>query len=74
MVKLTAGIRALATDTEQAEIRVVGRVALQYVGKQEFPGCEPLRLWNIIAPWHPFHESTRSIEGLKELKIIKGEL
>jgi hypothetical protein len=46
-------------------------VRLMYIGKQEFPGYPPMRLWNILCEGHPFDRSTRSEEGLRELGIIK---
>jgi hypothetical protein len=53
------------------EIKNVGRVKLVFRGFQEWPGHEPLRLWDINAPWHPFHDSTRTEDGLRELGIIQ---
>lgn len=43
---------------------------LVYIGKQEFPGYHPIRLWNIIDETSEYHQSTRSIEGLIELGLI----
>lgn len=71
MVKITDGMRALTTREEQMEIKNVGRVKLVFRGFQEWPGHEPLRLWDINAPWHPFHDSTRTEDGLRELGIIQ---
>lgn len=73
MIKLTDGLKALTTQDEQTEITVVGmpRLKLVYIGKQEWPGQESLRMWNIIQPGNPYHQSTRSEEGLRKLGIIK---
>ena len=43
---------------------------LRYVGKQKWPGNPDMRLWNIIQPGSPWHQSTRSLEGLQELGIV----
>lgn len=46
---------------------------LIYVGKQETFGL-PLdgRMWNVIDPSSPYHMSTRSLDGLKEIGLIGG--
>jgi hypothetical protein len=45
-------------------------IKLRYRGKQECPGIEPIRLWDIETVGHPYYHSTRSLDGLKELGII----
>lgn len=49
-------------------------IKLKYIGKMVVPGCaEDFRLWNVDAPWLVWHKSSRTVAGLKELKIIKGD-
>jgi hypothetical protein len=43
-------------------------VILKYIGKQCFPGVEPLRLWNVMNG--RYLGATRSIQGLKEWGLI----
>lgn len=45
---------------------------LQYIGHlvKDMPSSP--RLWNLIAPGHPSHGSSLSLESLKELGILKG--
>jgi hypothetical protein len=45
-------------------------IRLQYIGKQEYPGHEPIRLWNILDETSTYNHSTRSLEGLIELGIV----
>lgn len=78
------GLSVLCVEAELDEVKVVldasnrkpealqaNVVKLQYIGKQEFPGSEPIRLWNIICEGHAYHQSTRSLDGLKELGIVR---
>lgn len=67
-------ISALTTEEERKELLAVGKqpLHLKYIGKQEFPGYAPLRMWNIIQPGNPYHQSTRTLEGLIELGIINA--
>lgn len=46
-------------------------IKLQYVGKQEFPGHDPVKLWNIICEGHPRHMSTVSLITLHQLGIVE---
>lgn len=46
-------------------------IKLVYIGKQEFPGEQSVRLWNLIAPGHKRHQSTLSLDTLKEIGVIK---
>jgi hypothetical protein len=56
-------------------------IKLQYLKKSKEIGAwalkygTDLRMWNIIAPeghaLYPYHHSTRTVEGLKELRIIR---
>ncbi len=48
-------------------------VKLKFNGFQEWPGKQPLKLWTIEAQGHPFNGSTRSFEGLIELKIVPAK-
>jgi hypothetical protein len=32
------------------------------------------KLWNIVAPGSPWHMSSRTLEGLKQIGIVKGDL
>jgi len=41
---------------------------LKYAGKFEF--IQDGRIWNIIDPSSPYHKSTRTLEGLRELGIV----
>lgn len=70
MEKRLEALKALTTADELKELQVKPLVHLKYIGKQCFPGVEPIRLWNVVCVGHPFHESTRSVEGLKELGIL----
>lgn len=61
--------------TSESPSNRVNAMRLKYIGKQEWgPGVAPLRLWNIICPGHPFHQSTRSLGGLLELGIVSKTL
>lgn len=47
-------------------------IKLRYIGKQEFPGHAPVKLWNIKdSPRPDLHPdgSTVSIEGLREMGV-----
>lgn len=47
-------------------------IKLDYIGRMDVPGFPgDLRLWNVIAPGNPYHHSSRTLEGLKELGIVK---
>lgn len=66
-------LAALTTTDELQEVMLVinkPTLKLKYIGKQEWTDHEPLRMWNIIQPGNPYHESTRTEEGLRELGII----
>lgn len=69
-----ARLTALTTEDELREVLIVTKkptLKLKYIGKQEWPGQESLRLWNIIQPGNAYHESTRTEAGLRELGVIK---
>jgi len=75
------GLSVLCVPDELDEVKVVLeafkvkteglQVKLQFIGYQSFPGQEPFKLWNIICPGHAYHQSTRSLDGLKELGIVR---
>jgi hypothetical protein len=58
------------------------RVKLEYLKDSKRIGAwalkhgVDLRMWNVIAPeghaLRPFHHSTRTVEGLKELGVIRA--
>lgn len=63
----------LTTPAERIELSVCESIAqpvkLRFVGIQETP-WGPERLWNIDTKGHPYYQSTRTLEGLKELGIV----
>ena len=47
---------------------------LEYIGKQEFPGEQAIRLWNIYnSPMPELHPdgSTLSLESLRQMGVVR---
>lgn len=66
------GFTFLALDVEKAELYKAGTFKLKYEGLQRCDGLMPdYHMWTLICPGNPFHMSTRSLEGLRELGVIK---
>lgn len=42
---------------------------LKYIGKQEWPGEEPVRYWNVLSDG-PSKGSTLSIQGLRDWGLL----
>ena len=84
MDKMNAGLVALTTESEQAEIKVVGKppIRLRYHKGSERTGRSygiDCRLWDVLSPKlanyvynSDSHVPTLSVEGLRQVGLIGG--
>jgi hypothetical protein len=81
MKTTNAGLRALTTSEERAEIHAVGvrrQIKLVYKGQMEWSKKHGIdsRMWDVVLPILPRYDyssggyPTFTIEGLKERKLI----
>lgn len=75
MKNLTQGLKALTTESELNEVKIIGKapVKLQYLKKSREMG---LRLWNVLTPVNGYVTGpnagfpTFSLQTLKEKELI----